>query len=471
MDKLQNSAAKSKEHVHPGRKAAEALAAAKPPPKEKLGDAQANQVDTMKDAPTKKPEESSFLSLLRAEIAKVIPKNLGETEGFMKGEKMGQLKGAVTGNVNQQKDEATSGIKGASEQPPDPGKVESNEATPVPSEGPPPAPPAVGAADAIPAPKPDAEVSLQKSKDDANKSLADAQVTPQQLQKANDPRFSAVLTAKAGVEKQATTAPQQYRANEQKTLSQEAAKAVADEKQGLNGLRGEHNKAGAAIKLRQQSTKEKDEADRKKVADDIEKIYNETKQSVEKKLASLETDVSTMFDQGVEAAMKHMTDHIDARMSKWKFDRYFSLGLIIGGARWIKDKLLDLPKDVDIFYEEGRELFTKELDALVVKISNLVETRLKEAKDEITNGQKRISDYVNGLPKNLQAVGKAAEKEMASRFDELKQGVDAKKNDLAQKLAQRYKEASEKANEKLKAMQEENKGLVSVLVEKLGEII
>lgn len=471
MDKLQKSASKSKEHVHPERKAAEALAAAKPPAKEKLGDAQANQVDTMKDAQTKKPEKSSFLALLQAEIAKVVPKNLGETENFMKGEKKAQLKGAVTGNVNQQKEEATSGIKSATDQPPDASKVESNEPTAIPPEGPAPAPPAIGATDAVPAPKPESEVSLQQSKDDAGKKLADAQVTPQQLQEANDPRFSAVLTAKSAVEKQATTAPQQYRANEQKTLSQEAAKAVADEKHGITALQGEHNRAGAAIKLRQQSTKEKDEADRKKVAGDIEKIYNETKQTVENKLASLETDVSTMFDQGADAALKSMTDYIDTRMSKWKYERYLYLGPVIGGARWLKDKLFGLPKDVDIFYEEGRKLFTKQLDDLVVRIANVVETRLKEAKDEITRGQKRISDYVNGLPKNLQAVGKAAEKVMAGRFDELRQGVDAKKNDLAQKLAQRYKDANDKANEKLKAMQEENKGLVTKLAEKLGEVI
>ena len=69
--------------------------------------------------------------------------------------------------------------------------------------------------------------------------MQDAQVTPEQLQKANDPRFSAVLTAKSAVDKQADSAPQQYRANEQKTLTQEAAKAVADEKQGLTALQGE----------------------------------------------------------------------------------------------------------------------------------------------------------------------------------------------------------------------------------------
>src|SRR5260370_14571446 len=118
----------------------------------------------------------------------------------------------------------------------------------------------------MPEPKAESEVSLQQSKQDVNKKLADAEVTPEQLQKANDPRFSAVLTAKSAVEKQADNVPQKYRADEQKTLTQEAAKAVADEKEGLVALQGERSKAAAAVKLRQQSAKEKDEARRNVVA-------------------------------------------------------------------------------------------------------------------------------------------------------------------------------------------------------------
>ena len=60
-----------------------------------------------------------------------------------------------------------------------------------------------------------------------------------------------------------------------------------------------------------QSAKEKDEARRKVVTDTIEKIYNETRQTVENKLASLETDVSALFDKGIEAAMTKMTDYIN----------------------------------------------------------------------------------------------------------------------------------------------------------------
>lgn len=468
MDRLDKSVSKAKEHPSAKHKAAEAAAAAQPPPNEKLAGAQAQQVDTMKGAETKKPDPDSFLTLLRAEIEKAMPKKLGDTEKFMQGENKAQLQGAVTGNVNQQKADATGSIKAATDAKPDPSGVPGSEATPLPPTGAPPAPPAINAADAMPAPKPDAEVSLQKSKDEADQSLAKANVTPEQLRKANDPRFSAVLTAKSAAEKQADTAPQKYRADEQKTLGQAVAKATNDEKHSLTALQTAHGKSTNSVKERRLAAKAQDEAKRKGVIDHIQGIFNKTKQAVDNKLNSLEQEVSTLFDKGLEAAMNAMTGYIDALMHQWKLKRYILNPF--GPALWLKDKLLGLPDEVNAFYVEGRKRFTQALDTVIVQIAKLVDTRLKEAKDTIASGQKEISDYVQQQPKDLQAVAQAAEKEMSSSFDELRQSVDDKKNDLAQNLAQRYKEASDKADAKLKEMQDENKGLLTKLKEKLAEI-
>src|SRR6202008_968777 len=122
-------------------------------------------VAKIQEAPTKKPEKESFLSILRAEIQKAMPQTLGDTEKFMKGGSSGELKGGLKGNVNQQKDEAAGGVKSASkEQPREAGAAK--DVKPIPPE-PAPATPAVDGAGAMPAPKPDADVSLQDSKQDA----------------------------------------------------------------------------------------------------------------------------------------------------------------------------------------------------------------------------------------------------------------------------------------------------------------
>src|SRR5262249_12080135 len=151
------------------------------------------------------------------------------------------------------------------------------------------------------------------------------------------------------------------------------------------------------------------------------------------KLSTLEEDVNRIFDTGTDAALAAMKDYVEDRIFKYKLERYLSIP-IVGAARWIKDQFMGLPPEVNAFYVEGRNLFTRLMDKVVVLVANLVETRLKEAKQEVANGQTKIKTYVAGLPKNLQSVGQAAQKEVAGRFEELERGIDEKKNQLAQQL-------------------------------------
>src|SRR5437016_3825901 len=81
--KLKSDSARIKVHPPARKKASEYQAAAKGPPNEKLAGAKAKQVDKMEQAPTGKPDENSFLTLLRAEIEKALPKNNDEAKEFV----------------------------------------------------------------------------------------------------------------------------------------------------------------------------------------------------------------------------------------------------------------------------------------------------------------------------------------------------------------------------------------------------
>jgi hypothetical protein len=228
--------------------------------------------------------------------------------------------------------------------------------------------------------------------------------------------------------------------------------------------------SGGRVLTRQQQQKAKDEAKRKAVTDQIEKIYNDTKTRVETKLSGLDTEVGSMFDRGVDAALSAMTGFVEQRIFKYKLERYLSIPLV-GLARWVADQFKGLPDEVNVFYEQGRALFQGQMDALIVRVSNLVEQRLKEAKAEVAKGQQQIKEFVASQPKELQQFAQQAATEVNSRFEELERGIDDKKNQLASALAQKYKEAFDKANEALKKIQDENKGLVAGFIEKLAEVI
>jgi hypothetical protein len=465
-DQLKQGAAKTKAHAPASKKAAEAAKAAKGPPNERLAGGKAKQVDKIQEAKEDKPKPSTFLEILRAEIAKVMPKTLGQTENF--DQTAQQMKGGLKGNVSQQKDSSTKDVSGASKAAPA-ASGEAKTAEDLPKEGAPVAP-KVDAAEGMPAPKSDADVSLQDSKQTTDDQMKEAEVTTPQLQKANDPRFSAVIAAKGQVAQSADTGPAKYRAAEKGALTSAAVGAASASRAGAAAMLGVRGGANARVMTRQQQQKAADEAKRKAVVDKIEAIYAATKARVEAKLAALDPEVNGMFDSGVDAALNTMTKFVNDKIFDYKLRRYLSIP-VVGAARWIRDQFLGLPDEVNAFYEQGRAVFQAAMDALIVRVAAVVERRLKEAKAEVAKGQAEIKAFVASQPKDLQQVAMKAQADVTSRFAELESSIEEKKNSLAQSLAQKYKEGFDKANEALKKIQDENKGLVAGFIEKLGEVI
>ncbi|WP_437534808.1 hypothetical protein WME79_11440 [Sorangium sp. So ce726] len=469
MAQLQASAKKVGQRPPAARLAAEAQAAAKAPANEKVAGARANQVDEIKDAKAEKPTTGGFLAVLRAEIEKVMPKNLDDADKFMKGGESGQIKGSVASNVKQQKEGASGPTEQATKAPPDTGKVEGKEVTPLPSEPATVAPPVAGA-EAMPAPKPQAQVdkTAKDASASADQKMKDAELSSEQMTKANDPRFSAVLTARDKAKETAAAGPAKYRANEQKALVQAKAGATGDSGKGLAALTATKGSTGNKAKSRQQLAKEKDEAERKKVTDTIAAIFDKTKAKVESKLSTLEADVMAVFDAGADAALAAMKSSANAEIDRFKSDRYSG---ITGGARWIADLFRDTPPEIKAIIARARQRFTTQMDALAVRVAGMVDQRLAEAKAIVAAGQAEVKTYVAGLSPSLRAVGQQAQADVQSRFDELKQSIDDKAQDLAEKLAQKYKDASEKADAAAKEMEEANKGALKGLADKIGEIV
>ncbi|MFO1429862.1 MAG: hypothetical protein U1F76_06940 [Candidatus Competibacteraceae bacterium] len=468
-EQVKAGAAKLKKHAPPAEKARAASKSAKAPPNERLAGAKAKVVDTVKEAPAPKPQPSSFKALLRAEIEKAMPKTLGDTEKFMQGQQAGAMKGSLAGNVGQQKATATGPVDAATKKAPDPGAVPATPSAPLPSE-PTPQPPPVAGGEAMPQPATPAEASLEQSKKDTTQALADEKIKPESLERANDPRFSAVTTTQKQVAAQADKAPAAFRAKEASILGGAKAQAGSVAARGSLLLAGARGRGNAQVLTRQQQQAQKEEEARKKVATDIEAIFARTKSKVEARLANLDTEVAALFDPGVDAALNTMKRFVDGKIFDYKLRRYLTIpGL--GLARWLRDQALGLPEEVNAFYVQGRAVFQAAMDRLIDRIANLVETRLAQAKADVAAGQAEIKSYVAGLPANLKAAGQAAEKSMSDRFAELTSSIEDKKNELASSLAQKYKEAFDKADEALKQMQDENKGLLQQFAEKLGEVV
>jgi len=468
-EQIKSGAARLKKHPPPALKAREASRSAKAPANERLASAKAKVVDAVKEAPTPPPQPASFKALLRAEIEKAMPKTLGDTEKFMEGGQSGAMKGALGENVGSQKESATGPVDQATQKAPDPGSVPATPSAALPAE-PAPAKPTVDGAAGMPQPATPAEASLEQSKKDTSEALKEEQIKPASLGKANDPRFSAVASTQGAVAAQADKAPAGFRAREATVLSGARAQAGGQAARGSLLLAGTRSGGNAKVLSRQQQQAAKEEADRQKVAADIEGIFSQTKARVEKRLSGLDSEVSALFDPGVDAALAAMKGYVDDRIFKYKLERYLSIPGV-GLARWLRDQALGLPAEVNAFYVQGRNVFQAAMDRLIDRVASLVELRLAQAKADVALGQLQIKAYVARLPANLKATGDAAAKAVGDRFNELSASIDAKKDELAASLAQKYKEAFDKADEALKTMQDENKGLLQQFAEKLGEVV
>jgi hypothetical protein len=469
MGRLKNQARQEKSHEPAVKKVAAARAAAVAPENDRSSRAQANQVEVMDKQEAKKPAKDDFLSMLRKALDAIAPKNMEETEEFKKKGKAGQLKATLNNKVDKQKADSAQDIKSATTAEPDPKTVEPKEVTPIPADPANPRKRNLRSKEILPEPKSEAEVSVEHNKQKAEQLMAENDVDEEQLERANEPQFSDALKAKKELDAHADKVPQTYREEEKSYLEKAKGEVATEEKSAKSTMRAKRNKGKSEVKTRQQEAKKKEEAERKKVADQIQGMYLNTKKKVEDKLNSLDVDVNKLFDDGEKRARDQFETYVDQRMARYKWDRYINkLG---GSVLWAKDKLFGMPDEVNEFYKEGRDRYIKDMDAVLVKIADTVESRLKEAKDEIAKGKKQIKEYVDNLPKNLQKAGEEAEKNVSSQFDELEEGVESKKQELAQSMAKRYQESRKKLDERIEELKKQNQGLVDAFIGKIKEII
>ena len=130
-----------------------------------------------------------------------------------------------------------------------------------------------------------------------------------------------------------------------------------------------------------------------------------------------------------------------------------------------------MPAKVNEFYEAGRELYLTKMNGVISQVADIVGNDLTAAKQRIAKGRAEISTYVAGLPSALQKVGAEATKEIGDRFEALESDVNAKQESVVDALATKYVEARKGLDERIEALQAENKGLVDKAIGAIKAII
>jgi hypothetical protein len=452
------AAADKKAHPPAAGEAASAQGAAVPPSNDLSSQAAAAQVEEMGEQEPGTFDKKAFIAAVKKAVDKAAPKNLEEADEFAESGKAGEVKEEVSGHVKGGKKESEKDIKTATEAPPDTSKAKPKPVTPM-TKGEPGAPPKdVGAADAMPKKRPPEETDLSTGPAEVDAKMAEADVTEEQLAKSNEPDFAAALDARKEAKADSEAAPGGYRKQEDQVLAKSKDEAETKAGAQLEGMHGAKVEALAKAMGTKTEAKTADEGKRSKVAADIEAIYNRTKGDVTKILADLDGKVDGAFDKGEKAAREQFESYVGKRMEDYKDERYSGL---LGKGRWIKDKLLGMPDEVNVFYEEGRNGYLKAMDSVIGQVADVVGAELGAARKRIADGRAEVRKYVAGLPADLQKVGKDAEQNLEGQFDQLSSDVDAKQDQLVDTLAQKYVEARDALDARIDEMKAANRGLVN----------
>ena len=460
-------AAAKKAHPPASAKAKEAQDAALAPADDLAGQAKAAKVDTMDAQQPGAFDKKAFIAAVKAAIEAKSPKSLKEADDYKESGKAGEVKGEVAGLVTGGKEGQARDIEAAAEAPPDQSKAVPKPVTPLAPEQPGTVP-AVAGAGAAPKPAPPEQLNLAAGTHEANQEMAQGEVSEQQLAQSNEPQFQQALADKQAAAAHATAAPAQYRQDEKQVVAQSKADAGAETATAAAGMHSSKGAALAALVAAKGKTKTKDEAKRAEVTTKIQGIFTATEADVKKLLDGLDPKVDAAFTQGEAAARRAFETYVDAKMSAYKKDRY---GGWLGPLRWAKDKLLGMPEKVNEFYAAGRELYLKQMDGVITKVADIVATDLTAAKQRIAKGRADIAAYVKSLPTDLKGVGSEASKEIGDRFSQLESDVDAKQESVVDTLATKYTEARKGLDERIEALQAENKGLVDKAIGAIKAVI
>lgn len=468
IGKVKATAKKQKHHPTAKSKADEAQAAVKPPTNDVSSKAAGKQVEQMDRQQPKAFDRKAFKSALLAKIAASAPKTLKEADNFKESGKVGALKGELTGQVSTSKQQSQGAIADKIKGDPDPSGIKSKDFTTLKPNNPGAAPTGINGAQAAPKPKSAGEISLQAGSQSLDKNMADADVTESQLKKSNEPDFQAAVDNKQQAQTDAIKAPQVYQQGEHAVLAQAQSQVATTAKTQLTGMHGVRGQSQSKTTSAQQQAKQQDEQKRAEVANELQTIYTQTKKTAEDRLTRLDTEVNQEFDRGATAAQQFFEDYVKRRMDAYKDDRYDG---IIGAGKWLKDKFLGLPSEVNKFYEEGRELYVGKMDAVLDRVATLVEKGLNEAKLEIAKGKKAIQTKLEQQPGNLRKALQQDAATLQSQFDRLEQSVDDKQNQLIDSLTQKYNEKLQAIDSRIGEMKAANKGLVDAALDAVGGVI
>ncbi|MGE0827389.1 MAG: DUF4157 domain-containing protein [Candidatus Binatia bacterium] len=439
-------AAGARKHAPAGKAVSSAQAAAINPKTEQTRSAATQTVANLDAAKAEEVKRNEFKAKLKQAIDAATPQPKTEAEAE-KVQKTGAAQASQTlrGQLATERAVAAGPLQSAAGAEVSPSAQQAPPKTELQTEpvGPPPAP--VPAGPVAPASLPPQRLDYSSDRAETDQAMAQNNITKEQLAEGNDPAFGPTLQARTEAEKHEAGAEAQYRqaeSKEQQKAQGEGQKALV---QGLTGVHGTRTSQLGVVTKQQQATKEKDAAERQRITDHITGIKNKTREQVEAILREMETEASSTFEAGLQRAEKAY----EAAFEEAK-----------GGiGTWLTTWGSDWERHIENALATARREYLAQVDTAIDEVANLVEAKLKKAKQQVADGRKEVEDFVNGLDQSVKQFGEEALQSVSTEFDAMGAEIDQRRDGLIDKLTQQYKASYERMSATEEKLRSENKSL------------
>lgn len=443
--KIDQASTKNRQHESSSKKVDETKKAVHVSPAlDKSSQAQSKQVDEMANQKPKKFDAIKFASDILTNIRRVIPASEQEMENDgTSSTKMAIAQQTMSNSLEEEKTKSGGELGGAVTASPDVSSIPTKEIKPLRPEIAETSSSIKGAAISPDLKKP-SETSLAKESSQIDDKMRVSGVTESQIAKSNEPSFQSAALEKNKSQDKAKCTHQEYLL-QAKPISNQVAKQTAQETTSSVAQSALKKRAGfSQVERKKAEQKAKEEVVRTKIAQDLDKIYNKAKSSVEERLANLNTQVNTMFDDALKSANTTFENNVRRRTETSFLDDLIS---------WATG----IPREVENVFKEEQEIFINTLKPKVFEIGTLVEQELNLAMKEIELGKLEVAKYWASLSKDEQKIGSDLYESVNGRFSELETSVEDASENLKESITTKFNEAIASLEETFNKIKEENK--------------
>ena len=437
-------------HPPAGTASAAAQAGAITPATEQQREADAATMANFSSAADKPAEvdRDDFRAKLKAAILSKMqtPQTEDEAKTVMH-EGARNASGALQGELHGQSAKAAGPIASAADPAADvkPADMTVDAAAPLVPEqaGAPPAP--VAPDSVVPPPLPAERLDYSSERGDTDRAMAENQVTSEQMQRSNEPQFSAVVQERQGVEAREAQMPGELRAGEAGVRDQAHAGAAQAIEQGLGGMHDNRTARVANVAGQQTTTRDADAAERTRITGELERIKGETRTDVEIILRDMEKDAGEMFDAGLGRAEKAYSDVFDEEKG--------------GVGTWLTTWGDDWEELIEHSLATAKVAYDDEVSRTIDAVATYVEGKLAEAKARVQRGKAEVDQFVAGLDKSVAQFGQEASANIAADFEAMTGEIDQRRDRLVDGLVQKFSESQKRVSALEQKLREENKSL------------